>query len=165
MKPIEFDKQNVILGEGQEEYQNLPAHVNRQIPEVPVIQCWELSADDIIAINTSGKLWISQYTFGGGLQPILITTKARDHRFEQEIEGKPAMQVIKDVNGTLYYLKWEWGKIRKSLPDWVKLGKKRYDKHPEAPVGCQVSFPSNREEEFNAIITKKSSLSWDKKQG
>lgn len=69
MKPVKFDGHNVVIAEGQPEYQPLPACVG-DTPEVPVITCWELDHEELQHLKKTGKLWLSQLTFGGPLQPI-----------------------------------------------------------------------------------------------
>lgn len=71
MKPIEFIGQNVIFGEGHEEYQPLPA---LRTPDGTVISCWELSEEEVQEVVKNKCVFISQLTFNSRLQPILPMT-------------------------------------------------------------------------------------------
>ena len=43
MHPIDFEEKNVVFGEGQEEYQDLPAYSDGQNN---VVTCWKISEAD-----------------------------------------------------------------------------------------------------------------------
>ena len=68
MKPTEFKQQTVVLGKYRPEYQDLPAFVT---PDGEVITCWELTADELIELAATRKLWIRQFTFNKVFQPLL----------------------------------------------------------------------------------------------
>jgi len=74
MKPLKFDEVNVILGEDQPEYENLPALVQGD----KVVTCWELSEEEIEAIKNSKRIWMATLTFGQAFQPCLLTTQKED---------------------------------------------------------------------------------------
>lgn len=69
MNPIEFKGQNVVFGEGQEEYRPLPA---LKTPDGTVITCWEISDEEWEEISRSRKIYLSQLTFNMPLQPVLL---------------------------------------------------------------------------------------------
>lgn len=79
MKPIPFPEHNAVLAKDQPQYMPLP--VWRERPgEVPaldykgqVVSCWQLTWRERFALLWSGKLWLSQLTFGHPLQPQLPT--------------------------------------------------------------------------------------------
>jgi hypothetical protein len=70
VRPVEFPQQNTIFAKDQPEYLPLPAHVVKE-PEGRVITCWELTSEECAEIFVTGRIWISQMTFGGQLQPQL----------------------------------------------------------------------------------------------
>lgn len=70
MTPKNFPQANVIYGEGQEEYQPLPAHKTK---EGDVIVCWELTDEEIEKIKETKCLYLSIMTFGRFLQPVHMT--------------------------------------------------------------------------------------------
>ena len=74
MKPLKFDEVNVILGEDQPEYENLPAFVKGD----KVVTCWELSEEDKERVLKEGKIWMATLTFGQAFQPCLLTTNKED---------------------------------------------------------------------------------------
>jgi hypothetical protein len=67
MKPLEFPEQTVKIAENQEEYQTLPAFVDKQ----QTISLWGLSLRERIKILITGKLWLTQLNFSQSLQPQL----------------------------------------------------------------------------------------------
>ncbi|MDV3490950.1 hypothetical protein CMV03_07070 [Elizabethkingia anophelis] len=70
MKPIEFPQTNAVYGEGQEEYQPLPAY---RTNDGDVIICWELTDEEIEKIKETKCLYLSIMTFGQLLQPVYLT--------------------------------------------------------------------------------------------
>ena len=77
MKPIKFKEQNVVFGEGQEEYLPLPAHLDKGVRGY-VVSCWRLSVCERIRLLFTGRLWLSQMSFHNPLQPQFPTTRKRD---------------------------------------------------------------------------------------
>lgn len=71
MKPVEFKGQNVVFGEGQPEYQPLPALL---MPDGEVITCWEMSPEELQEVTKTGKVYVKQLTFNQLLQPLLVTS-------------------------------------------------------------------------------------------
>lgn len=68
MIPIKFPGSNIVFGEGQEGYNQLPA---MKLSDGQVITCWELSAEEIEQVRISGKIYLKQLTFNKPLQPLL----------------------------------------------------------------------------------------------
>lgn len=68
MIPIPFLGHNVVLGAGQPEYLPLPAMV---LPDGEIISCWQLSEEELVELQKTKCIYISQFTFGRGFQPIL----------------------------------------------------------------------------------------------
>lgn len=78
MKPVEFTGHNVVFAKDQPEYQPLPA---LRIPGVQgeIISCWELTDDEVEVIARTKRLYLSQLTFNGPLQPILPMAELGDN--------------------------------------------------------------------------------------
>lgn len=84
MRPIKFPEANVTFGEGQPEYEPLPAWKDKTpIPDDAVyvrdygdvVTCWELSPDEIKKVQETGCIWVSLRTFNLPLQPMFLTTE------------------------------------------------------------------------------------------
>ena len=75
MKPIAFPEQNIIFGKDQPPYIPLPAFRPEGDDKGPAITCWELSEEELKKVAETGKIWVSQLTFNGPLQPIFITAE------------------------------------------------------------------------------------------
>lgn len=69
MKPIEFKEQTVVLAKDQPQYLDMPVHINRH-PPIQVTSCWKLSFLEKWKFLFTGRLWLSQMTFGRPVQPI-----------------------------------------------------------------------------------------------
>lgn len=69
MTPIEFKGCNTVYGAGQKEYLPLPAH-RGQISGM-VTSCWKLTWRERWRVLVTGRLYLSQLTFGRPLQPQL----------------------------------------------------------------------------------------------
>lgn len=81
MKPIKFPEVNVTYGEGQEEYEPLPAF---KYPVGEVVTCWELSPEEIEKVRETNCIWFSQQTFNMPLQPVFATVNKSDVLIEDE---------------------------------------------------------------------------------
>lgn len=68
MIPVKFPGVNVVFGEGQEQYQPLPAI---KMPDGQVITCWQFSDEEIEIIKQTKCVYFNQLTFNRPLQPIL----------------------------------------------------------------------------------------------
>lgn len=74
MKPITFTGQNHVFGEHQEEYMDLPCHIN-VYSDGTVVSCWKMTFLERFRILFTGVIWNSQLTFGRPYSPTLITSK------------------------------------------------------------------------------------------
>lgn len=72
MKPIIFPGVNVVYAEDQTEY--LPLPVMRLPVNGNAISCWQLTKEEIDAVNETGCIFLSQWTFNQPLQPVLLTS-------------------------------------------------------------------------------------------
>ena len=91
MTPHRFPEANVVFGEGQPEYQPLPAVVGLFNGEV--ITCWRPSLWERVKLLWTGRVWVHQLTFGGRLQPLIVSA----HKlFVMDPEGR-----ICEVNGAI----------------------------------------------------------------
>lgn len=90
MKPVEFPEQNCVFGEGQKQYQPLPA-LSLPTRQAPVITCWELTNEEIEVIRQTKRIYVSQLRFfspriikgrttmaANTLQPIYLTTDPKE---------------------------------------------------------------------------------------
>lgn len=75
MKPVEFKGQNVVFGEGQPEYQPLPA---LRMPDGEVITCWEISDDELKLIQETKRIYLKQLTFNNPIQPVMLISDLSD---------------------------------------------------------------------------------------
>lgn len=69
MKPVEFEEQTMVFGEGQKEYGNLPAFRDK---DGQVVTCWELEEGELEEIQKTGKIYLRQLTFNQPLQPVSL---------------------------------------------------------------------------------------------
>lgn len=74
MEPVKFDGVNVVFGENQPEYDQLPAERVGRPESGQIITCWEVSPEEIKRIQETGKIWLSVLTYGQPLHPVLLTT-------------------------------------------------------------------------------------------
>lgn len=70
MKPIEFPEMNCTFAKNQPQYLPLPA---RREQDGAVLSCWQAALAERIYFLFTGKLWLTQLTFGGPLQPLRPT--------------------------------------------------------------------------------------------
>ena len=92
MKPIEFEEQNTVFGEGQKEYLPLPAFLDDS-PYGYVVSCWKLSIKERIQVLIYGRVWLSQMCFHKPLQPQLVTSD------KYEIFNKPQKELSRSFKG------------------------------------------------------------------
>lgn len=78
MNPVHFPGVNVTYGKDQPEYRPLPA---MKIPgnDGEVITCWELSEEELEEVKNSKRVFLSQLTFNGALQPVRIMASLADN--------------------------------------------------------------------------------------
>lgn len=70
MIPIDFPEKTADIAKDQPEYLTLPAWIEPNFPG-RVVSCWSLSWKERIRVLFTGRLWLSQLTFGENLQPQL----------------------------------------------------------------------------------------------
>lgn len=68
MKPVVFPGHNTVYAKDQPEYLPLPVY-KRPGAEGEVTSCWKMSFRERIKVLFTGKVYWSQWTFGGKLQP------------------------------------------------------------------------------------------------
>lgn len=68
MKPVQFDQATHTLAEDQPEYLPLPVHVGAE-PDYELTSCWELEPHELETIARTGRIYVTQLTFGQLLQP------------------------------------------------------------------------------------------------
>jgi len=71
MKPIEFPEQTDVIAKDQPEYLPLPAYQGAEHGEI--ITCWELTDEELEDLKKTKKLWLSMWTFGYPLQPVMLS--------------------------------------------------------------------------------------------
>lgn len=84
MKPIEFDELNVLYGEGQPEYEPLPAHRDEN---GNVTTCWKLSPEELQTIQETGVIWLVLATFNDPLQPMYLSVEKPLEPIKDENKG------------------------------------------------------------------------------
>lgn len=85
MKSVNFPEQTTVIAKDQKEYNPLPAHVEGGV----VTSCWEPDAEDIKRLAMYGKLYVSQLTFGGPLQPLTVQTVFNPPKLSEVITQAP----------------------------------------------------------------------------
>lgn len=74
MRLIEFPEQTVVVAKDQPEYEPLPAHQFGD-REGRITCCWELTDDELAELLKTKRIWHTVMTFGGPLQPQLLTVE------------------------------------------------------------------------------------------
>lgn len=74
MKLIEFPEQTVVIAKDQPEYMPLPAYQFNDA-ERRIACCWKLSLWERVQLLFTGRIWHQVLTFGGPLQPQLLTVQ------------------------------------------------------------------------------------------
>ena len=75
MKSIKFRESNCIYAEHQPEYQPLSVHKTK---DGAVTSCWRLNIKERAKLLFTGKIYMSVLTFGGPLQPQMLTLNFDD---------------------------------------------------------------------------------------
>ena len=75
MEPMNFKDAKCVYGANQLEYQPLPAQQVGKAATGQIITCWQLSSDELEKVKETGLIWLSVLTFGGPLQPVLLTAE------------------------------------------------------------------------------------------
>jgi len=68
VRPVAFRGYNSIFGSGQPEYIPLPVYIDRERNEVT--SCWTFTFRERLRILFGARLFWSQLTFRGPLQPV-----------------------------------------------------------------------------------------------
>lgn len=71
MIPVQFPEVNLVLGYAQDQYEPLPVHSSNG----RMTFCCALSPAELEEIQRTGRLWITQLTFGAPFQPIALSTQ------------------------------------------------------------------------------------------
>jgi hypothetical protein len=71
MTPIDFPGACLRIGEGQPEYQVLPAVPGLHNGEI--ITCWRPAFWERVKLLFTGRVWLHQLTFGQPLQPVILS--------------------------------------------------------------------------------------------
>jgi len=85
MKFVKPKLGNVNLGEGQKEYNTLPAY-RKDTPEVEVVCKVELSEEEIKKIVETKTIYYSQWTFGDPFHPIMLSVFEEQMYTQEELE-------------------------------------------------------------------------------
>jgi hypothetical protein len=76
MKPIKFEGCNIELGEGQKEYNTLPAFYDANNGQM--VTCWKLSESEIEMVQKTGVIYLSTSTFNQPFQPVFLSANIKD---------------------------------------------------------------------------------------
>lgn len=82
MEPVAFEGHNVILGKDQPEYRPLPAFHS---PDGQVITCWRLTGEELMQVLQTGRIWMSQFTFGRPFQPVSLSVDTLVRRRDETV--------------------------------------------------------------------------------
>lgn len=77
MKPIEFKEQNTVYGKGQENYNQLPAHLNTSY-QGEVTTCWKLSLKERLKLLFTGRVYLCLITFNKPISPSNMSVNKKD---------------------------------------------------------------------------------------
>jgi len=88
--PIDFPGACLRIGEGQPEYQVLPA-----VPTTDgqIITCWRPSFWGRVKLLFTGRVWLHQLTFGGPFQPVILSC----HKLFVMAPDAPTVTVHTDI--------------------------------------------------------------------
>ena len=78
MKPAGFPEVNIVLGEKQDQYNDLPAFYSPKDPQGRIITSWSLTIRERIKVLFRGRIWLSTLTFRKPLQPLFMTADKTD---------------------------------------------------------------------------------------
>ena len=89
MKPVDFPQSTDVLAKDQPEYLPLPVHYDRATGVMT--SCWEMTWFERLRCLVSGRVFVSQMTFGRALQPQVL--KLDPPEDERDIRDRDAVQV------------------------------------------------------------------------
>ena len=72
MEIVKFKEHNIVFGEGQFEYQPLPAFHDQTDPTGKIVCCWKLSLIERVKVLFTGIVWHEILTFRRPLQPQML---------------------------------------------------------------------------------------------
>lgn len=75
MKPVKFKECNVVFGDGQKEYQPLPA---LRFGDGTVVMCWKMSFSELLNVVLHRRIWVSLLTFNKPLQPTFVSADRKE---------------------------------------------------------------------------------------
>ena len=75
MQPVEFKGANVVYGKDQKEYSPLPA---MKMPDGQVVTCWQMTEEEFEEITKTRKVYLTQLTGNGPLQPVCLVANLED---------------------------------------------------------------------------------------
>ena len=78
MKPAGFSEVNIVLGEKQDQYNDLPAFYTPKDLQGRIVTSWSLTFRERIRVLFRGRVWLSTLTFRDPLQPVFMTTEKTD---------------------------------------------------------------------------------------
>lgn len=78
MKAIEFKEVNIHIGENQQEYETLPAHIDISKVSTPTTVCIELDEEERKQVTEAGRVWIQMLAFGKSFHPIRMSLLCPD---------------------------------------------------------------------------------------
>jgi hypothetical protein len=99
LKAIKFPQVNVVIGEGQNDYQELPAFLNPEDANGTIVACFELTKEEVKALSESKQIWVQLLTFGNPLQPFILSVGNPFKPFEASTPSKPSTSDNESVSG------------------------------------------------------------------
>lgn len=100
MKPVKFPHQNCVYGDTQAEYYPLPAHrVGDEAGRV--ISCWQLTDEEVEEVASTGKVWLTLFTFNGALQPVAIQATDPFRKMPVEPQARELVDWIRNLPSTV----------------------------------------------------------------
>ena len=74
MEPVKFKECNVVFAKDQPEYLPLPAHISPG-RDGEATSCWKMSLWERLIVLFTGKVYLQLLTFGGPLQPQILSVR------------------------------------------------------------------------------------------
>jgi hypothetical protein len=104
MKPIDFPASNIVIAKGQDQYMELPAHIDKEGIGGAVTSCWKLTFSERLRVLFTGRMWISSLTFFNKLQPVSLGVTVPIYRWganTSEPETMIVAELAKEKERTL----------------------------------------------------------------
>lgn len=92
MKPAKFPENNIVLGEDQKQYMDLPAHFDQKDPTGRMTTAWKLSFRERIRILFRGRIWLATLTWRDPFQPVYLSTE------KPKLTPQTILKVTKPLN-------------------------------------------------------------------